>query len=98
MIPGGESKLALFTPKGHENRIGNFQPVTFWCDDVFATAKLLKSKGVDFVQEPKAEIWGSMAIFKDIDGNEFVVSSKKGKNAKLLHTSRLDAQNKTRAS
>ena len=80
-IPGAESRLALFTPEGHENRIGGFQPVTFWCDDIFATAKLLKSKGVEFTQEPKTEVWGSMAIFKDVDGNQFVISSKKGKSA-----------------
>lgn len=81
LIPGAPSRLALFTPEGHENRIGGFQPVTFWCDDVFATTKLLKSKGVEFAQEPKSEIWGSMAIFKDVDGNQFVISSKKGKSA-----------------
>ncbi len=81
LIPGAESRLALFTPEGHENRIGGFQPVTFWCDDIFATAKVLKSKGVEFVAEPKTEVWGTMAIVKDIDGNEFVVSSKKSKQA-----------------
>ena len=53
MIPGADSGLALFTPKGHENRIGEFQSVSFWCDDVFATAKVLKSKGVQFEVEPK---------------------------------------------
>lgn len=79
IIPGAESRLALFTPEGHENRIGSFQPVTFWCDDVFATAKTLKAKGVEFAAEPKTEVWGKMAIIKDIDGNQFVVSSKKGK-------------------
>jgi len=81
LIPGAHSRLALFTPEGHENRIGGFQPVTFWCDDVFATTKLLKSKGVEFAEEPKSEIWGSMAIFKDVDGNQFVISGKKGKSA-----------------
>jgi len=81
LVPGAESKLALFTPAGHENRIGGFQPVTFWCDDVFATAKLLKSKGVEFTQEPKTEVWGSMAIFKDVEDNQFVISSKKSKSA-----------------
>ena len=81
LVPGAESKLALFTPAGHENRIGGFQPVTFWCDDVFATVKLLKANGVEFTQEPKTEVWGSMAIFKDVDGNQFVISSKKGKSA-----------------
>jgi catechol 2,3-dioxygenase-like lactoylglutathione lyase family enzyme len=27
LIPGEESKLALFTPEGHENRIGSFSAV-----------------------------------------------------------------------
>jgi catechol 2,3-dioxygenase-like lactoylglutathione lyase family enzyme len=76
LIPGAESGLALFTPKGHEDRIGEFQSLSFWCDDVFATAKVLKSKGVAFTQEPKTEVWGSMAIFKDPDGNQFVLSGK----------------------
>jgi catechol 2,3-dioxygenase-like lactoylglutathione lyase family enzyme len=76
LIPGAESKLALFTPEGHENRIGGFQPMTFWCDDVFATAKILKTKGVEFAVEPKTEPWGTMAIFKDVDGNQFCLSNK----------------------
>jgi predicted enzyme related to lactoylglutathione lyase len=75
-IPGSDVNLALFTPQGHENRIGGFQPVTFWCDDVFATAKLLRSKGVELSGEPKKEVWGTMATFKDPDGNEFVFSSR----------------------
>jgi catechol 2,3-dioxygenase-like lactoylglutathione lyase family enzyme len=78
LIPGAESKLALFTPEGHENGIGSFQPLTFWCDDVFATAKILKSKGVEFVAEPKSEVWGTMAIFKDAEDNQFVLSNKLG--------------------
>jgi catechol 2,3-dioxygenase-like lactoylglutathione lyase family enzyme len=76
LIPGAETALALFTPPGHENRIGGFQPLTFWCDDVMATAKILKAKGVEFAQEPKTEVWGTMGIFKDPDGNQFVLSSR----------------------
>jgi predicted enzyme related to lactoylglutathione lyase len=76
LIPGAETRLALFTPEGHENRVGGFQPVTFRCDDVFATADALKSRGVKLAAEPKKEVWGTMAIFKDPDGNEFVFSSK----------------------
>jgi len=76
LIPGADSGLALFTPEGHEKRIGEFQSVSFWCDDVFATAKVLKSKGVQFAVEPKKEVWGSTAIFKDADNNQFVLSSK----------------------
>ena len=75
-IPGSKDLIVLFTPDGHEKRIGEFQQVTFWCDDVFATAKLLKSRDVEFAMEPKTEPWGSAAIFKDQDGNQFVISSK----------------------
>ena len=76
LIPGAETGLVLFTPEGHENRVGDFQPLSFWCDDVFATAKTMKSKGVEFEREPKKESWGTSAIFKDVDGNKFVLSSK----------------------
>ena len=76
MIPGADTRLALFTPPGHESRIGGFQSMTFWCDDVFATAELMKKKGVELAEEPRKEIWGTMAKFKDPDGNEFVFSSR----------------------
>ena len=76
MIPGADSGLALFTPEGHEKQIGEFQSISFWCDDVFATAKALKSKGVHFEKEPKKEQWGTSAIFKDADENKFVLSSR----------------------
>lgn len=76
LIPGAETGLALFTPEGHEKRIGEFQSISFWCEDVFATSKTLKSKGVAFAQEPKTEPWGSIAVFNDPDGNQFALSSK----------------------
>lgn len=62
--------------EGREDRIGGFQAVTFRTDDVFATAKTMKSKGVALAVEPKQEPWGTTAIFKDADGNQFVLSSK----------------------
>ena len=75
-IPGADTRFVLFTPDGHEDRIGGFQPMTFWCDDVFATSNQLKAKGVEFAVDPKKEAWGTMAIFKDVDGNQFVLSSR----------------------
>jgi catechol 2,3-dioxygenase-like lactoylglutathione lyase family enzyme len=75
-IPGGDSKLVLFTVNGDAARIGSHQPVTFWSDDVQATSQVLKSKGVVFAMDPKTEEWGTAAIFKDQDGNQFVLSSK----------------------
>jgi predicted enzyme related to lactoylglutathione lyase len=76
MIPGADTGMALFTPEGQEDRIGKFQSISFWCDDVFATAETLKQRGVVFVKEPKAESWGTAAVFKDTDGNQFVLASR----------------------
>ena len=76
MIPGADTGLALFTPEGHEDRIGSFHSISFWSDDVFATAAGMKAKGVVFFQEPKTEFWGTSAIFEDPDGNKFVLSSR----------------------
>jgi len=76
MIPGADTGMALFTPEGQEDRIGKFQSISFWCDDVFATAETLKRKGVVFVKEPKEESWGTAGVFKDPDGNQFVLGSR----------------------
>ena len=75
-LPGAETGLALFTPEGHEDRIGQFQSISFWSDDVFATADAMKKKGAVFVQDPKKEQWGTSAIFKDPDGNSYVLGSR----------------------
>jgi catechol 2,3-dioxygenase-like lactoylglutathione lyase family enzyme len=75
LIPGADTGIALFTPPGREDQIGEFQSISFWCDDVFATADAMKKKGVVFAKEPTAESWGTAGVFKDPDGNQFVLSS-----------------------
>ena len=47
--------------------------IIFLCDDFDKTYKELKSKGVDFVEDPKRMAWGAYAKFLDIDGNEFLL-------------------------
>lgn len=74
-IPGAQTGLVLFTPPGQEARIGHFQNISFHCDDVEKTHAELATKGVEFVQGPKKESWGTSAIFKDPDGNTFVMGS-----------------------
>lgn len=69
------SGIALFTPPGQENRIGTFTNISFVADDVMATCKELKAKGVTFVQEPRKADWGTSAIIADPDGNQFVLGS-----------------------
>jgi catechol 2,3-dioxygenase-like lactoylglutathione lyase family enzyme len=74
-IPRAETKLVLFTAPGQEQAIGGLMNVTFSADDVEATARELKARGVEFVQEPRKADWGTSAIFRDPDGNQFVLSS-----------------------
>ena len=75
-IPGAETGVVLFTPPGEEGRVGGMFPGAFTCDDVIATARELQSRGVEFVAEPAAQPWGTMAIFKDSEGNTIVLGSK----------------------
>jgi catechol 2,3-dioxygenase-like lactoylglutathione lyase family enzyme len=74
-IPRADTKVVLFTAAGQDKLIGGFMNVTFMADDVEATVKELKERGVEFVQDPKKADWGTSAIFKDLDGNMFVLST-----------------------
>jgi predicted enzyme related to lactoylglutathione lyase len=75
-IRSSETRIVLFTPEGHEDRVGSFFNGSFACDDVEATHRQLSERGVEFVSPPEREQWGSYAIFKDPDGNQFVLGSK----------------------
>ena len=72
-IPGADTGLVLFTPQGHENRIGSFQNMSLAVDDVEKTYRELSERGVEFIQPPKKESWGTSAVFKDPDGNLFII-------------------------
>jgi predicted enzyme related to lactoylglutathione lyase len=71
----GDTGVALYTPPGHENRIGGFTGISFEVDDVQKTYDELSAKGVEFAQVPKAEAWGTMAIMKDSEGNQIVLGT-----------------------
>jgi len=74
-IPGAETRVVLFTPDGHESRIGSFFNGAFAADNVKKTCEELKARGVEFTAEPTEQPWGTFATFKDVDGNQFVLSS-----------------------
>jgi predicted enzyme related to lactoylglutathione lyase len=74
-IPGAETRIVLFTPDGHQDRIGSFFHGSFGCQDVDYTYRQMREKGVDFETPPQKQPWGTFAKFKDPDGNVFVLSS-----------------------
>jgi predicted enzyme related to lactoylglutathione lyase len=73
-IGTAETKLVLLSPPGKEP--GGFQNIVFQTDNVQKTYDELKAKGVEFTQEPKTESWGTSALFKDSEGNIFVLGTK----------------------
>lgn len=73
--PKGETGVALFTPDGHESRIGTFANTSWECDDVEQTWKDLTAKGVEFAKPPEKAPWGTYAIMKDSEGNQIVLGS-----------------------
>jgi catechol 2,3-dioxygenase-like lactoylglutathione lyase family enzyme len=75
-IPGADTGVTLFTPDGHADRIGTFQPISFWSDDVEATYEVLRARGVVFQDPPKKEKWGTSVIFEDSEGNKLHIGSR----------------------
>lgn len=75
-VPGADTGLVLFTPEGHEDRIGSFQSISFWTSNVQRTYDELSARGVEFAGPPKTADWGTFVMFKDPDGNQFVLGSK----------------------
>jgi predicted enzyme related to lactoylglutathione lyase len=64
----------LFTP--NEARVGESFNGALACDNVERTYGELTAHGVEFVAAPEKQPWGTFAVFKDPDGNQFVLSSK----------------------
>src|ERR1051325_6144383 len=61
-IGNAQTGLVLFTPEGHEDRVGTFFNGSLACDDVDATYRQLQAKGVEFVAPPTKQPWGTYAI------------------------------------
>jgi len=50
--------------------------IVFTTDDIYRTFDNLKAKGVTFSRNPLKSILGIHVMFKDIDGNEFLILEK----------------------
>lgn len=74
-VPKAETRVVLFTPDGEEKRIGTMMNMSFECEDIDQTYQELKKRGVEFEGPPQKQPWGIYAMFKDSEGNQFVVSS-----------------------
>jgi uncharacterized glyoxalase superfamily protein PhnB len=75
-IPGAETLITLFTPTGHEDRIGTFVPMSLWADDIEGTYATLLARGVEFEKAPEKQPWGMSMILVDSEGNKLHVGSR----------------------
>ena len=55
---------------------GALNGLIFQTDDCRKTYEELSARGVEFTSPPAKQPWGTFAIFKDPDGNQFVLSSR----------------------
>lgn len=76
-IPKAETRVVLFTAPGEEGRIGSMMNISYQCADVQKSYEELKKRGVEFEGPPETQPWGSYAMFKDSEGNRFVLGSDK---------------------
>jgi len=58
-IPGAATGIALFTPDGHEDRIGTFVNSCWEMDDLDRTSGELSAQGVQFSGPPDRQPCGS---------------------------------------
>ncbi len=75
-IPGAETGIVLFTPEGHEDRIGTFVNTSWEVDDVQKAYSALQEKGVAFMGVPQKQPWGTFVMMKDSEDNQIVLSSR----------------------
>ena len=71
---GGNTRVVLYTGEEQKDRIGTMQNIIFATQSVAEDYKTLQQKGVQFMSAPIEEPWGTYVIFKDSEGNQFVLS------------------------
>jgi catechol 2,3-dioxygenase-like lactoylglutathione lyase family enzyme len=75
--PKGEGSCSLLLAKAvgdeQQSRIGNQTGgrvfLFLYTDDFWRDYNNYTSKGIEFIREPKDEVYGTVAVFKDVYGN-----------------------------
>jgi predicted enzyme related to lactoylglutathione lyase len=75
-IGSSDTRLVLFMFDESIIKPGGLFNGALACDNVERTYEELSGRGVEFVAPPTKQPWGTFAIFKDPDGNQFVLSTR----------------------
>jgi catechol 2,3-dioxygenase-like lactoylglutathione lyase family enzyme len=74
-VGSSDTRVVLFTTDGGLPPGSAFNGALA-CDNVQRTYEELQARGVEFEGPPRKEPWGTFAVLKDPDGNQFVLSSR----------------------
>jgi predicted enzyme related to lactoylglutathione lyase len=75
-IPGAETGIVLFTPEGHEDRIGTFVNTSWEVESIDKAYEELLARGVEFTGPPEKQPWGNFVIMKDSEGNQLCLAAR----------------------
>jgi catechol 2,3-dioxygenase-like lactoylglutathione lyase family enzyme len=74
---GAQTELILYLPDAnwehYRQVVGKPQALTFNVTDMKSLHSELKAKGVEFIQEPDVQPWGTYATIKDSEGNSLIL-------------------------
>ncbi len=65
------ANFGAFDPDGAQP--GSSNGYVLWSDDIQATYEDWSAKGVEFAEPPTEQMWGIQALFRDPDGNGWVL-------------------------
>jgi predicted enzyme related to lactoylglutathione lyase len=76
-IGSSDTRVVLFMFDDQGLKPGMMFNGALAADNVEQTYQELVAKGVEFVSPPQKAAWGTFAMFKDPDGNQFLLSSSR---------------------
>ena len=84
--PGAETEIILYLPddnwEHYAHVVGKSQALTFDVPDTAGTYAKLKELGVNFLQAPDEQPWGTFATIEDSEGNKLLLVEQPKEQAK----------------
>ena len=70
------ANFGAFDPDGAQP--GSTSGYVLWTDDIDGTYRDWSGRGVEFLEPPTQQMWGTQALFADPDGNGWVLVQRPG--------------------
>jgi len=75
--PGAETHIVLYAFddnwEHYRSTFQQSQSLTLHCEDLQASYRLYRERGVQFLGEPETQFWGTFALLKDSEGNTLIL-------------------------